>query len=202
MEVKVRRLTSWNEVVNAARFTANLNDIGKEPSNTFKDGLLLAEHSPIRLLIYEISLYGIPSWCSQHLSRHDAFSMHNVREGAGDTHFVATQRTDRTGIERNKQPQDAPVDHRIVLNAQDLINISRKRLCNCASKETREIWEEVRRKVSEIDPEVAAHMVRECVYRGFCPEPRTLCRYAETEPFKQERDNYVSQKIRQDEEKH
>ena len=93
------------------------------------------------------------------------------------------------------------MDHRIVLNAQDLINISRKRLCNCASKETREIWEEVRRKIGEIDPEVASHMVRECVYRGFCPEPRTLCRYAETEPFKQERGNYVSQKIRQDEEK-
>lgn len=196
MEVKVRRLTGWNEVVNAARFTVNLADIGKEPSEKFKNEILLAEHSPIRLLIYEITMSDIPSWCSQHLSRHDAFAMHNVRDGASDTHFVATQRTDRTGVDRNKLPQDSSVDHRIVLNAQDLINISRKRLCNCASKETREIWGEVRRKVEEIDPAVARHMVRECVYRGFCPETRAFCKYTDSKKYKTEREEYSSQNIK------
>lgn len=189
MEITARRLTDWNEVLNAARFTVNLSDLDKEPSDKFKNELLMAEHSPIRLLIFEITMKDIPSWVSQHISRHDAFAMHTVREGAADTHFVATQRTDRTGTDRKKLPQDNPVNHRIVLNAQDLIAISRRRLCSCASPETRMVWEAVKKAVSDIEPAVAEHMVRECVYRGFCPE-RTKCGFTKTEKFSTDLEKY------------
>lgn len=191
MEVTARRLIDWNTVLNAARFTVNLEDSDtSEPSEKFKREILLAEHSPIRTLVYEITMKGIPSWVSQHIARHDAFAMHTVREGAADTHFVATQRSDRTGVDRNKLPQDAPVDHRMVLNAQDLITISRKRLCACASIETRALWQKVRDTVSKLDPEVADMMVRECVYRGFCTEKRRNCGYVRTAKFRRERDQY------------
>lgn len=193
MEVTARRLTNWKEVLNAARFTVNLNDIDKEdPSSQFKKDILLAEHSPIRLLIYEITMRNVPSWVSQHISRHDAFAMHTVREGAADINFVSTQRTDRTGVNRSELFQDEPVDHRIVLNAQDLIIISRRRLCACASIETRALWQKVKSAIAKIDPEVADMMVRECVYRGFCTERKKDCGYARTAKYVRERYKYTS----------
>ena len=70
----------------------------------------------------------------------------------------------------SKKKQDNPVDHECEANAQALINISRKRLCRKASKETQDAWWEVRRKIQEVDPIMAEAMVCECVYRGFCPE--------------------------------
>jgi hypothetical protein len=187
--VNVRKVTEWKEVLNAARFTVNKDDIDKEPSDNFKAKVLLAEHSPIRMLTFEVSMYDIPSWVSQHIARHDAFAYHTVREGALDTHFVGTQRTDRTGIDRNKLPQDAPVNHRIYLNAQDLMTISRKRLCRCASKETRNIWNEVKMGISKIEPILSDKMCPECVYRGFCPEQYS-CGYVQTEAFKKELETY------------
>lgn len=75
-------------------------------------------------------------------------------------------------------------------NAQALINISRKRLCNCASKETREAWEQVKAKVAEVDPILAEKMVPECLYRGFCPEFMHPCGYSKTDAFKEALEKY------------
>ncbi len=112
-----------------------------------------------------------------------------VRHKIGIEHFVSTQRTDRTGISRDELHQDSLVNHACEADAQALINISRRRLCNCASKETREAWKLVRNKVSDIEPELASCMVRECVYRGFCPE-MFPCGFNKTKQFKMELDNY------------
>ena len=49
--------------------------------------------------------------------------------------------------------------------------------------------EEVKNKVAEVEPELASCMVRECVYRGFCPEMYS-CGYVKTEQFKKELDEY------------
>lgn len=38
----------WKEVLNDCRFTVNLKEIDKEPSEKFKKEILIAEHSPIR----------------------------------------------------------------------------------------------------------------------------------------------------------
>lgn len=180
MDVKVidHSADNWQAVKNAA-----MNTIGKTggtyPASEWKKAILMAEHSPIRLLVLTIQLTDIPYWVSVHLTRHHI----------GIEHFVSTQRTDRTGIDRNELPQDAPVNHRIIVNAQALINISRKRLCAQASPETKWVWSAVIDAVREAEPELADVCVPECVYRGFCPEMHP-CGYAGTAAFRIERERY------------
>lgn len=108
-----------------------------------------------------------------------------VRHKIGIEHWVSTQRSDRTGVSRDELPQGALVNHACEADAQALINISRKRLCSCASPETREAWQLVREEVAKTEPELASCMVRECIYRGFCPEMFS-CGYDQTEAFKKE----------------
>jgi len=160
---------NWQAVKNRA-----MNTVGKEggryPNSEWKRNMLLAEHSPIRLLTFTIRLTDLPYWVSVHLTRHKV----------GVEHFVSTQRTDRTGVDRNELLQSALVSHTMVINAQALINISRKRLCAQASKETREAWMAVIEELKAYEPELASVCVRECVYRGFCPE-MCMCGYIASE---------------------
>lgn len=95
-----------------------------------------------------------------------------VRHFIGCEKFVHSQRQDRRELEvpRDELPQGAENDMMMSANAQSLINISRKRLCSCASAETREKWQEVKNEIEKIDPVMASRMVPECQYRGFCPE--------------------------------
>jgi hypothetical protein len=165
-------LTRWNRVLNAARATVGKEPIKKEPSSDWKKKILLAEHSPIRLLILVWKWSGIKSWVSVHFVRHKI----------GIEHFVRTQRTDRTGTKRDDIPQNAKVNHECVGNAQTIINISRKRLCSSASKETRDAWLLFLKNLKEIEPELYSVSVKECLYRGFCPE-LICCGYVETEEF-------------------
>ena len=54
--IKVTRLnavTSWSRALNAARRTVGKSALKKEPSDSWKAKMLLAEHSPIRLVEYE-----------------------------------------------------------------------------------------------------------------------------------------------------
>lgn len=189
VRVEVKKLTNWSEVLDAARFTVNKCDLEKEPSSEFKTHILTAEHSPIRSLIFVITLYNVPTWVSQHIARHDKFAGHTMREGESDENFVATQRSDRTGVDRSELSQEELVDHRILLNAQDMINISKKRFCNCASPETRFVWQKVKEEIAKIEPELASRMVRECVYRGFCPEMKP-CGFNRTQDYNDELFNY------------
>ena len=159
---------NWQAVKNAA-----MNTIGKEdgtyPSSDWKKWMLMAEHSPIRLLEFTVRITDLPYWVSVHLTRHKI----------GVEHFVSTQRSDRTGIDRDELPQDALVSHTMRINAQALINISRKRLCSKASKETRAVWKMIIAKISFYEPELASVCVPECLYRGFCPE-RDSCGFVKT----------------------
>ena len=52
------------------------------------------------------------------------------------------------------------------MNAQELMNIAHKRLCNQASPETREVVAEICRQVEEVNPEFKGLLVPNCVYRG------------------------------------
>ena len=107
-------------------------------------------------------------------------------------HFVGTSRSDRTGFNRNDLPQDAPVNHTIYCNANDLVNISIKRLCTCASKETREVWKAVKDAIEQIDKPMADAMVPTCIYRGFCPEFDRCCGYVNTDEYKKRLEEYRS----------
>lgn len=169
----------WGEVKRSARNTVSKDGEGMYPSPKWKKAILLAEHSPIRAINAKWRWKGLKSWVSTHFVRHKY----------GIEHWVSTQRSDRTGIQRDKLPQDAPVDHMCQANAQALINISRKRLCNQAAPETREAWQEVKEAVKGLDPVLASVMVPECIYRGFCPEMKP-CGYAETEAYRKALDEY------------
>lgn len=170
----------WQDVKDAAMNTINKNT-GKYPDNIWKRKLLMSEHSPIRLIKIHWRWINLKRWVSDHFVRHKF----------GIEHFVSTQRSDRTGIDRDNLPQGSFVNHEAEANAQALINISRNRLCNCASPETRQAWQGVKDKVKTIEPEIAKSMVRECVYRnGLCPEMNS-CGYNKTEAFKKELAEYI-----------
>ncbi|MGN0268504.1 MAG: hypothetical protein ACI4D7_12615 [Lachnospiraceae bacterium] len=169
---------NWQDVKNATMTTIGKNT-GTYPDSQWKLKLLRSEHSPIRKMKFAWKWTDLPYWVSVHMVRHKI----------GIEHFVKTQRTDRTHICRDELPQGAFVNHECEADAQALINISRKRLCSCASPETRSAWKLVRDKVAEVEPELASCMVRECIYRGFCPE-MFGCGYDKTEEFQKELELY------------
>lgn len=178
MEVKLTNIKgTWEEVANRARTTVSKGELGKEPSEKFKRRITMAEHSPIRGRIYCFKITGLKSWVATHLVRHHV----------GVEKWVSTQREDRTDNKtpRDELPQGALVNMEIEANAQALINISRKRLCTQASPETRAVWQEVKNQVQKADPVIADVMVKECVYRGFCPE-MICCGYVNTEAYQKE----------------
>lgn len=150
-----------------ARLTIGKETLDKEPSEEWKDSILYAEHSPIREVLYEIKLIDIPSFVSTHLVRHHE----------GVEKYVVSNREDRAGVDPTTINRLTPVTMIMTCNAQALINISRKRLCNCASLETRIAWNMVKEEICKIDQTMAKHMVAECIYRGFCPEINS-CGYA------------------------
>lgn len=170
----------WQEVKDAA-----MNTIGKTkgvyPDDVWKKKILMSEHSPIRRYKVYWRWNAIKYWISVHFVRHKI----------GIEHWVSTQRTDRTGVDRDDLGQGSPVNHACEADAQSLINISRRRLCNCSAKETQDAWRMVREKVREVDPIMASAMVRECVYRnGLCPEMFT-CEFNKTDAFKKELKDYL-----------
>lgn len=181
---RMEAVTLWKRVLNAARRTIGKNPLNKEPSDSWKAKMLLAEHSPIRLLEFEWTWDNIKQWVTVHIVRHHE----------GCEKFVHTQRGDRRelSIPRDELPQGSLNDMDMTANAQALINISRKRLCSCASKETREAWKQVQEAIREVDPVMADKMVPECIYRGFCPEFMNPCGYANTEKYQQDLKRYRS----------
>ena len=188
---RIERVTSWNRALNAARRTIGKEPINKEPSNSWRAKMLLAEHSPIRLVEYEWTWKDIKQWVTAHLVRHHI----------GCEKMVHSQREDRRNManeystnSRDELPQGVLNDMDMSANAQALINISRKRLCNCASKETREAWLQVKEAIKAIDPIMSEKMVPECLYRGFCPEFMNSCGYANTPKFQEDLKNYRSTK--------
>ena len=148
----------WQEVVDDCRSTISKPSLGHEPSEKFKRSILIAEHSPIRDISFRWRWDGIKSWVATHFARH---------------HWecrISTQRTDRTGVPRDKLPQDAPVTFVGEANAQALIDTMRKRLCFQAAPETREYAEDLKQAITEVQPEIGFVLCPSCVYRGFCSE--------------------------------
>ena len=90
-------------------------------------------------------------------------------------------------------PQDAPVNLQLSLNAQEIINISKVRLCSKAEAATRKIWNEVVKELRKIEPILGDACVPQCVYRGICPE-RKPCGYM---PFK-DRCSYLREMFPED----
>lgn len=159
IEIKVTPLTGWSLVRDMALNTVWKNGLGKEPSDEWKRSILESEHSPIRCLMFRVDMIGIPSFVSVHFVRHKF----------GVEHFVSSNRIDRNGG-RDDITRWSPVNHSMVVNAQELMFMSRRRLCMKASKETRWVMKAIVKELERVDGILAEYMVPSCVYLGRCPE--------------------------------
>lgn len=155
----VRYQDCWQDIKEATMATISKRT-GKYPDSEWKTRILRSEHSPIRLGVVRIRVENIPSWVSVHFARHHV----------GVEKFISTKRTDRTGIDRNLLPQNEPVIMELYMNFQAIMNISRVRLCTCASNETRNLWRDILNVIEEYEPELVALCQPKCVDRGYCPE--------------------------------
>jgi len=173
MKVIVKANTDIQEVAEAAAETQGVKASPLTVDKWLK--WLHSEHSMIRVYQISIELIGIPYYVSVHLVRHKI----------GVEPFVRSQRdTSMNPVEydRCKAPQDALVNHRMVLNPQALINISQVRMCNKADKATRGVWNEVFLAIKgHENPYVSAIanvMMPRCEYRGgVCHELKPCGRY-------------------------
>lgn len=203
-EVTITQDTKWVRALNAARRTVGKEpkSLDYEPSDKWKRTAIMAEHSPIKLVEYCISFKDLRQWVGVHLLRHE----HVIPQ-------IHTQRGDRRNIieeypyiqkaldelaseiRANTNPRDfirqgELNDQDFYVNAQTLINISRRRLCNKASIETIEAWKLVVQTLKEnVDPIIADFLVPNCIYRGFCPEADS-CGYWKSNKFKKDLNNY------------
>jgi len=147
--------TDWMAVKQRALVTAGLK-VKTPPDRAWKRAILDARHSPIRRLWFSFLMEDIPSWVSVHLVRH----VHAQP-------YVKSQRNDRqSDYDRNKAPQDAPVNMIWDTNAEELMVIANKRLCMQASKETRDVVQEICNQVIHRCPEFDRLLVPMCDYRG------------------------------------
>lgn len=182
MKIEITRVTSWTDVLNAARFTQRLPLRSGEPSRAWIKKIIKAEHSPLRCLMFNIDFYDIPRFVSDHLVRH----VHAQP-------FVSTGRSDvlKENLPREEQRMTDLYNMRLFLNAQEIINISKVRLCNKAEFQTRVIWREVINELRKTEPELANACVPSCIYRGHCPEIKS-CGLTDSDLFPIKVNDYIN----------
>jgi len=149
MEICVRKLTDLALLQRACAVT-----MGRSASRAQLETLYDCEHSPIRTQIFWIEMLAIPSFVSVHLVRHKV----------GVEHFVRSLRDDRGGI--GNEGRNTPVNHFMLINAQALIQMARKRLCGASHLQTRRVMAGLRDAIAAVDPALTRFMVPECEYRG------------------------------------
>ena len=142
-----------------------LNTVGKkytggEITDEWKRKILNAEHSPIRTLMFTIKME-IPYYVSNHFVRHKI----------GVEHYVQSQRNDRqSNYDRELAPQNAMVSHIMDINAEQLMFMARRRLCNQADVATRFVMNRICEKIDMTNPELSEFLVSMCSHLGRCPE--------------------------------
>ena len=172
MKILVDKVVGEEWMREACKFTS-----GKESTTMTLGRVYGCEHSPMRTQRFMVRMYDIPSFVSVHFVRHDVGIGHftpQVEPKDDTVHFVKSLRDDRGG--EGKEGRLEPVNHMMDINAQALINMSRKRLCSKAHAETIKVMKEIKRKVMLVDPDLADAMVRECEYRRGCHEEKS-CGY-------------------------
>lgn len=178
-----------------------------------------SEHSPVRTQMFWVRFMNIPLFISTHILRHHVGSTpyqltcRDDRDGANpmlpERIKVINEKLEEVkmyGVEKSKNldaiendlaniaencDRNTPVNLGLFLNAQSLIDMAKLRLCNQAHKDTIKVFQALKDKVAEVDPELASLMVRKCVYRnGLCGEPR-CCGYNTTPAFLKEKIEYL-----------
>lgn len=204
VKVSIRPLIQWDEAYRAALATQGKDSQGKFPSMDWRIRSLMAEHSQVKLVQYCLSFKNLRQWVGVHILRHPYLLpfIHSQRIDKDQKEAIEAMtekimsvisddiKNDPDFNRRDLLPQGTVNDHDFYLNAQTFVNISRKRLCSCASKETREAWQLVKDVMKEADPAIYHCMVRQCIYRGFCSEMHPNCKFWLTPQFAGELHDY------------
>lgn len=178
MRVEVKHYQDMWQQIKDCTMTTISKDCGVYPSSEWKTKLLRSEHSPIRIGYFILKLYDVPSYVATHIARHHI----------GIEKFVSTRRSDR-GFEDEVITRDSPVDMSLHINFHALLQISRKRLCYCADKQTIKAWKMILEAIKEYEPELYNLCVPQCIYNGYCPEFKT-CGYADSEAYNAKLEQY------------
>lgn len=160
---------NWNSIKRACMRTIGKEAGDKEPPKEWKRKLLICRHSPIRKGWVTWKWPEIPYAISTHFARHHE----------GCEKFIATERADRTGVDRKERSQMDMVSMEMDANIESLIGISERRLCMCADPTTHAYWEDLQQLISEYDSDIAWAMVPQCVRCGGCVEPFSQCKFFE-----------------------
>lgn len=146
----------WMLVKQCTLVTVGLKS-SKPPDEEWKKKMLRARHSPIRELRFVFLLEDVPYWVAMHLVRHHI----------GCQPYVRTQRNDRqTEYDRRKAPQGAPVSMMWSMNAEALMTIANKRLCEQAAPETHDVVQAMCVLAVRDNPEFDEFLVPMCEYHG------------------------------------
>lgn len=200
MTIKITKLTGLDLLRKANSFTTG-HDSGMSLATAYRHG-----HSPIRTQLFCIELSDIPLFVASQLVRSHIgvqWYQRSKRTDRGGSDFEYECEELAREVENNELLSEseqrkaefqiaedirhlprcfdryAPTDLMCIANAEAIINISHKRLCAKASKETREIWQAVCELIDEQDPDLFLHLVPQCIFRGVCPEPCS-CGYLRT----------------------
>ena len=148
----------WIEVKRRALITEYGKGLGeiKPPTMDWKKRILDARHSPIRRLHYSFLFEDIPSNTSVHLCRH----IHAQP-------YVSSLRNDRQeAMDGDAARRDTPVNMILDVNAEALMVIANKRLCNKAAEKTRIAVGMMCAEARLRAPEIAPFLVPMCQYAG------------------------------------
>lgn len=168
MNIKVRKLTDVSLLREMAEMTT-----GKPcKMNLFTAYKNL--HSLVRTQIFVIKFYGIPTSVMGHLVRH----IHAQP-------YVLSHRPDRNP-DAVDLGRNTPTDLGLLVNSEEIVNISVKRLCQHAAVETRHIWEQVLNAIEEVDPDLVKFCKRPCVLQGYCRESKP-CGYMASDSYRFQR---------------
>ena len=192
MNVEITKLTDVKLLQRANSFTT-----GRDSHMTLAKAYR-AGHSPIRTQLFWVECTDIPLFVASQLVRshvgvqffqrskrtdrggEDFRSVcYNLSQDFNDAFCMGDEEDLGKCIETAKTlPQRfdryASTDIAFIINAESLINMAHKRLCEKASAETRDLMTKIALEIAIIDPELAEHLVPQCVFRGgLCTEPKT-----------------------------
>ena len=152
----------WYEVYRRALVTIGKRPIREPPDEWIRE-MLEARHSPIRRAWYSFELINLPSNTATHFCRH----VHAQP-------YVSSLRNDRQdAIDGDMAPRCAPVDMILDVNAEELMVMANKRLCNQAAPVTRQIMAGMAELAVWATPQLAGLLVPMCEWcGGVCHEMR------------------------------
>lgn len=208
MKITVEKYTNIK-----ALHTANSFTTGHESKMSLRKAYSLM-HSPIRTQRFYIYMEDIPLFCASQFVRSTQGVQWYQRtkrpdRGAGDFREVCNDLANGFTQAWNESDMNAYGDATILLrslsdkfdryaptslmgdmNAEAIINMSKKRLCAKASKETREIWEQVIAEVAKVDPDLALFCVKPCVFSGGICREHKCCGFNKTDLFQKQLNEY------------